>query len=403
MSQGRGPNSERFHDDIDRVSRDVLENKLATPDAILLQALNQVSEISPIHAGGVLLMANAPASVTYSHLHGRETGMIALDKVLKSHRESLADALIQQALLTLPPSSANGNGPDYFTGLPVGRLGDRRVGLGLLSDRELTDRERGQLLLLGRLIGQSAENARVRQQMIDEERRRAVNLIGLIAHELRTPLTGLRGNIQLALMASQSGKFDRIPARLETAIKGVDSMTSLVQSLLDVSRLERGTYHLERVPADFGETIQMAVDNAPAEVRSELDRVVLSRDSTNAVPHDRQAFERVGEYLLVTVLHYSSSDSAIALDVVDAGDVQRLDLRYDGQPLPEQEQRALIAPLYGERDRSDDRRGVSLPLNLAFCRGVVVGHGGHIEVSGPAGTGTHTISLRIPKSGSPQV
>jgi signal transduction histidine kinase len=397
MSNGQVPNAKHFNEKIERLSREVLDNTLPTPDEVLRRAVEVLADVAPIHTAGVLQMpGSADDEITYSHVQGAESGRNVLDMVLRLHRDLLEDALISQSLLPLAPKGSNGSTTSYFTGLPAGTVGDRLVALGLVSRRELTDTERAQLRLLGRLIGHTADDARIRQMMIDSERQRAVNLIGLIAHELRTPLTGLRGNIQLALMSSRSGKHERIPFRLETAISGVDTMTTLVQSLLDVSRLERGTYHLEPALADLAVTARTAVRDVSSELDPDTQQINTKSARAVNVAHDRPAFERVVGYLLEASVRRSTGEAAIDLQVTGTKEEARIDITYRGEPLSAQERRALTAPLYESPDVSNEQPREALPLQLAFCRGVVVSHGGEITVSEPSGTGEQSVSLFIP-------
>jgi signal transduction histidine kinase len=99
--------------------------------------------------------------------------------------------------------------------------------------------------------------------------------VALVAHELRTPLTALRGNVQLAGMAVRKGDLERVDARLNAALKGVDGISALVQNLQDMSHLERGKFQFARVKGDLAVTVRTAAKRAERLIESDQHTITV--------------------------------------------------------------------------------------------------------------------------------
>jgi signal transduction histidine kinase len=175
---------------------------------------------------------------------------------------------------------------------------------------------------------------------------------------------------------------------LDLANSSCTRMQRLVDSLLDVSRLETGETTLSIAPVDLYVLLHEAVNREQLPVRTgRVSLHVAIPDDLPIVTGDAEKLDRVIANLIDNAIKYTPQGGQITIaarvdnswlevSVTDAG---------PGIP-PDQRQRIFerFAQVTGEQPR---RRGFG--LGLAFCRLAVEAHGGQIWVEpGPEGVGS---------------
>ncbi len=246
----------------------------------------------------------------------------------------------------------------------------------------------GELLLrsLRFAVVRQQHAARLRQLVAEQDAVRARDdFISVAAHELRSPLNALHlaiADLQRMFAASVGDVAER---RLRIASRGVERLTRLVNTLLDVSRLKTGgrqqltrePLDLRRVTMDALEHLRTAASAAGCELHIEAREPVVGS-------WDRTAIEQVLVNLVDNAVKYApgrpvevrlgTSDGAAVVAVRDQGDG--------------------IAPENAARIFDPFVRGVSgehssgLGLGLYITRRLVEAHGGRIELHSRPGAGS---------------
>lgn len=387
MSQRQFDQTGQISELVDRLSRQISSESRDSTETAVQRSLDDVASSEPFTAAAFLseVDGSGVAGWTYRGSTGNDDPL--LDQ-LSTRRPDVLDDLQQGQepvqyplgdLITEPSMPAR----CYFIGLPAGRLQDAPCSIGLLSRRQMNTDEMDRLASISRLLGLAAENARLHSLLpADHSGTPLASLIGLIAHELRTPLTGMRGNIQLALMSSQKGQVERVPDRLHAAITAVDNMTSLVQNLLDVSRMERGNFEIHPARADLRATASAAIEDALGGQDSAGGPIHLTDGHPVEHVHDQQTLVLALSYLLSSALCYRSSEDPVTITVSDQSDAHHIEINYLGSELSPADQLALAAPLYEGRPDPSSSHSRELSLALAYSRGVVLHHQGTISIQG---------------------
>jgi PAS domain S-box-containing protein len=102
--------------------------------------------------------------------------------------------------------------------------------------------------------------ARLRaEQAIGEEASRKDQFLALLAHELRSPLAPIRYAVQVLSLGGPHSKT-AMPELLPMMERQVAHMARLLDDLLDVSRITRGTIELRKEKTDFRAAVQIAVE-----------------------------------------------------------------------------------------------------------------------------------------------
>jgi signal transduction histidine kinase len=206
-----------------------------------------------------------------------------------------------------------------------------------------------------------------------------------LSHELRTPLTAIRGYASSLLQPdvtwdgeSQQRFMVRIAA--ESARLG-----RLVDDLLDFSAIESGILRLQRDWCDLPLVLDAAIACLPparapmVEVDCDAGLPVVWAD------HDR--LEQVFVNLLSNALGHNPPGTRVRIsadvDGVGAGGPAGVTVRVtdDGSGMPPD---VAAAPFEPMRRRRTPSAGAGAGLGLSIARGIVVAHGGRIELEQPA-------------------
>src|SRR5262245_5282649 len=204
-------------------------------------------------------------------------------------------------------------------------------------------------------------------------------LLRTVSHDLRTPLTAIRAAAEALGSATITG--DERRELRDAIVDDSDRLASLVDNLLDLSRLRTGTAEPSADWTSIAEVIEAAVDDLP----DEHDRFRLSVDADLPfIRADAAQLERAFVNLLSNAARYSGGEPVS----VRAREVSgRLVIRIvdRGPGIPERELGRIFEAFY-RGSGSDSHPGAG--LGLAIVRGFIEANGGHVSVESLPGQGT---------------
>lgn len=229
------------------------------------------------------------------------------------------------------------------------------------------------------------------RQRLDHERRSMLTSIG---HDLRTPLAALRAAIE----ALQDGIAPDVPRYLRAMAHDVDALSSLVDDLFLLSRIEAGSLDLRRSRIDLRELADEAVEALGPAAAARGVTIRLQCDEPVLVDANARALGRVVRNLLDNAVRHTPPGSTIdvAIDpgpkpvvrVVDQGPGFDLDFS------------ATAFEHFTRADPSRTRASGGAGLGLAIARGLVEAHGGTIWLEPPPGG---VVAFDLPRAvGAPQ-
>ena len=204
-------------------------------------------------------------------------------------------------------------------------------------------------------------------------------LLRTVSHDLRTPLTAIRAAAS-ALSSPTITEEDRQELR-DAIVEDSDRLASLVDNLLDLSRLRTGSAEPSRDWTSIEEVIEAALDD----LALDRDRFRLSIDEQLPfIRADSAQLERAFVNLLSNAARYSGGEPVS----VRAREVSgRLVIRVvdQGPGIPERELERIFEAFYRGAG-SDSHSGAG--LGLAIVRGFVEANGGQVSVESLPGQGT---------------
>jgi PAS domain S-box-containing protein len=241
---------------------------------------------------------------------------------------------------------------------------------------------------------EAEEKLRAADQRKDE-------FLAMLAHELRNPLAPISAAADLLRI----GRIDEARVRQSSAIIGrqVRHMTSLVDDLLDVSRVTRGQVTLARVPVAARTIVDEAIEQVRPMFearRQHLDVRIGNADA--AVLGDKARLVQVLANLLNNAAKYSPEASRIAVTADTDAVPGRLLLTVRDQGIGmEPELTRHVFDLFTQAQRSSDRSQGGLGLGLALVRNLVELHGGNAScASAGLGQGS-SFTVELPLMQSP--
>jgi signal transduction histidine kinase len=234
-------------------------------------------------------------------------------------------------------------------------------------------------------------------RLTEEERMRS-DFISMLSHEIRTPLTSIRESVNL-IAEEVVGEINEKQRRfLLIASYELERITTLLNHLMQISRLEAEAVEIHPREIDLGEFVQGAISRLipVAEARDISIRPEIAPD----IPQfycDPDNLQQVLLNLLGNAIKFSPQGSAIEVCVRrdDAAKEPLLvfSVTDKGPGIPEAEQSLVFHKYYrasGVRDQVD---GVGLGLSIS--KHIVEAHGGRIGVSSKPGEGS-TFSFTLP-------
>lgn len=195
------------------------------------------------------------------------------------------------------------------------------------------------------------------------------------SHELRTPLAAIRsvGEVGLQKDGTRAEYRDIIGSMLEE----VNSLTSLVDNLLTISRADTGSLQLERAQIQVFQLAREAASLFEVLIEEKALSLDLSGDESAIVSGDRLFLRQA----LVNVLHnavkYSPIGGTIAVRVQRSADEVIVEIQDNGPGIPSDDRSKIFDRFY-RVDKARWRESGGAGLGLSITKWVVEAHGGSI-------------------------
>src|SRR5947209_14740715 len=276
------------------------------------------------------------------------------------------------------------------------------LGLSFAEPRSFDEEDRGFLLALCEVGAQVLDRTAAYEA---EQRARAEALAALHAqdeflsiasHELRTPVAAVKATAQLAQRAIQRGQFDaaRTTRHLETIARAADRLASLVEDLLDVSRLRTGQLQLRRELVDLKPLVDETVVRYRGTEPGHQFQLEVT-DGATVVYADPLRVEQVLDNLLSNAVKYAPQGGEIQVAISPDPYGVTLTVTDHGIGLPPG-QETRIFEAFGRAPNAAVHQIPGLGLGLSICRQLVADHGGRIWATSPGENQGTTIGVWLP-------
>jgi CheY-like chemotaxis protein len=256
------------------------------------------------------------------------------------------------------------------------------------SERRRAERERTEILARAHAARDEAESA---NRAKDE-------FLAMLGHELRNPLGAISNALYvLELVGSQTAPA--VQAR-QVIGRGLEHLTRMVDDLLDVARVTRGTVVLDRRPVNLAETVTQSLSALSASGRTARHQITVDVEPA-WVDADPVRVQQIVTNLIVNAIKYTPADGTIHVTVGAPDDSAVVKVADSGIGISAAMLPRVFEP-FAQGDRTLERSPGGLGIGLTLARRLVEAHGGTIEAeSDGAGRGS-AFTVRLPRLTTPQ-
>lgn len=225
--------------------------------------------------------------------------------------------------------------------------------------------------------------------------------VSIVSHQLRTPLSAIKWYLETLI---DNPKKDPISEHqlefMEQAFQSNERVISLVNDLLNVSRLESGRMKINIEPTDLSKDFAIVLDEI--ELFAHANNVTLVCDfSDMALPEvdvDAQKIRQVIQNLISNAIKYSSKKSTVTI----AADIQERKIIFsvadEGIGIAQEDQERLFEAFF-RSDEAVSSQTEGSGLGLYICKKILELNGGTIWVDSIVGEGS-TFFFTVPRSKS---
>jgi PAS domain S-box-containing protein len=232
------------------------------------------------------------------------------------------------------------------------------------------------------------------EEALREADRRKDEFLAVLAHELRNPLAPIRYAVA---MARKGGRPESERLQAQAIIeRQVGHMGRLLDDLLDVSRITRGTLILRRSTVDLAAVVAAAQESARPliESRGHALQIQLPAETLRLVA-DPVRLAQVLANLLINAAKYTDSGGRIELEARRKDGELIIAVRDNGIGISA-EMMPRVFTLFAQASPALERSEGGLGIGLALVRGLLQLHGGSVTAhSGGVGQGSEFL-LRLP-------
>ena len=259
------------------------------------------------------------------------------------------------------------------------------------SGRRYTENDLALAEELGYRAAMAIDNARLHRATQDAVRDRQ-DILAMVSHDLRSPLN----TVAMAAASLLEGRSDLCPPDrhiVELVGRSAKRMERMTNDLLDVASIEAGHLAIDARPVAVttivGESLEVMAASAAARP---VELVVGAVEPLLLVRCDRDRVQQVLSNLLSNAIKFTPAGGTIKLSVEGSEAFVRFAVTDSGPGIAD----SLRPHLFERYRQANDTAAKGRGLGLFIAKGIVVAHGGSVDVDTRPGRGT-TISFRLPR------
>ncbi len=225
-------------------------------------------------------------------------------------------------------------------------------------------------------------------ERIDAVRR---DFVANISHELKTPISALRTLSEAVTVASEDPQLNKFAVMMQSQ---VERLSTLVQEIIDLSRLQDADPLLDAVHVDIDEAVNEAIDQCEVLANTRAIEFVRGPEVDVSVVGDRTHLIMAFHNLIENAINYSPDRTRVSVNTTVTGNIVEVVVIDQGVGISDADQSRIFERFY-RVDSARSRETGGTGLGLSIVKHVVGNHGGDISVWSSEGVGS-TFTIRLP-------
>ncbi|RYE36583.1 MAG: HAMP domain-containing histidine kinase, partial [Sphingobacteriaceae bacterium] len=209
------------------------------------------------------------------------------------------------------------------------------------------------------------------------------DFISIASHELKTPITSLKASLQMLNRLKSKIEPAIVPKLIEQANKSMEKTSTLVEDLLNASKVNAGQLHLNKNTFNAAQMLQNSCEHVKAVGKH---RLIFLGDPQLQVYADEHRIDQIIVNMVNNAVKYAPESKNIFLIAEKAGAYTKISVKDNGPGIA-----ADKTPHLFERYYRSDYQGVQfsgIGLGLYISAEIVRKHGGEIGVQSEPGKGS---------------
>jgi signal transduction histidine kinase len=218
--------------------------------------------------------------------------------------------------------------------------------------------------------------------------------LSLASHQLRTPLANLKWQIDFLLTRKKDELTESVRDYLEKMFRRNEDMIDLVNTLLNLSRIEMGRVKVEKEEADIVETIQGVIEELTPQAESKHMTLTSELPAQHSIHTDKRLVRIIIQNLLANAIRYTTEGGTATLSLTSHGGATMVSVADTGVGIPPEEQGKIFSKMY-RATNAQKMEANGNGIGLYMCKALAEAMGGTISFESEMGKGT-TFTVTLP-------
>ena len=218
------------------------------------------------------------------------------------------------------------------------------------------------------------------------------DFVANVSHELKTPITSIKGFSETLLDGAMNDP-DALKSFLDIILMESDRLQSLIQDLLELSKIEKQGFELSLQEAEVAGLIEDVMPILEEKAKSKEISLQTSFDSRGLAVVDAYRLKQVFINLISNAIVYTPKGGKVSISIDEDPDKVFVKVQDNGMGISKEELPRIFERFY-RVDKARSRNSGGTGLGLAIVKHIIEAHEGNVEVDSELNEGTtFTVTL----------